>query len=747
MKQSLRVILAIVLMFTFFPQVFAQNRRDRGKRKARSASRVPVQPPIVVPPVIPPPVTHLVNVNPDGTFSPPIVTIRPGDTVMWQNLGRTDSVVQIANPLSAPGSDVCGVNDNHLDHRFNGSDSNEFTGPMRMGVSGIFALGPNGRGFRAVTSSARPCACELTHRCAPPFTEVGGVKLCPAEGPPYDLLPETWANPDITGVIIRLSWSDIQKDVGGHIQYDWNDLDRQLDLAVANGKVFTLDVRAGLGGTPDWIFASYAGPAGPGPVAPLFFKDWPDGPTPPSNNCGFQMTLGSPTHVSYRNLYVAMIRALANHVASDARWFQALAHVKVSGANYITSEARLPKRCFDSSDADDRLDTVGSDDCICNPQRWADASYTPAGLFQYYRVVENAIYEAFGRRKSLGYQLIQDGFPRVDSATNFLGDSLKDQRGNPLMVPTGTKADDLDVDFQTNTVLSEATAGRFLDPFGTTGSPAAGFLFVPQHSGLHPLPNDLDYTQVCSQQRVVRPNGRARFPINLPATQIPFTGVAGCPNAWAVRQGLDPNFQIMGFQTSNNEAGVDSPAAVESTLWNLTLNSNAVFIELYEQRLWEIYKLRRSGPLADLLSCDPRFLPVCVDARAALPNNPAPLSKNLYTWGEELHDRRRELVTSDLPDPFPTVYSHTFSGPYTATSQRVFFYINPTKCATTPRLRRVGTITITPPLLGPLGIGKKRNGGQQLRRSTLESRNQIRQRPAARQCPGFRVPCASELPC
>jgi len=699
MKKTCRVMLAIVLTLAFLPTQFAQTRGSKVKRRGRipATQRLP-QPPFPLPTPIrfPPPVTHIVTVNPNGSFTPPILTIRPGDTVSWHGLSRTDAIVQIANPLLAPRADVCGINDDTLDHPFNGFDANEFTGPMRKGVSGIFVLGPNGPGFGEVPAG-KLCDCERQFPpCTLSLTRAGGNKLCPEEGGSYDLLPETWTNPDITGVVLRFNWRDLQKDIDGQIKYVWSDLDRQMNLAVAHGKLFTLDVRAGSDGTPAWIFANYPGAAGPGPVTPLYFKDWPDGSTPPAKNCGYKMVLGSPTHVNYRNLYLAMIEALARHVASDSRWFQALAHVKVSGANYITSEARLPRRCHDSNtDADDKLDTVGNDDCICNSQRWADASYTPAGLFQYYRAVENKIYEAFFRQKSLGYQLIQDGFPRVESTTNFLGDSLRDQSGNHLLVPSGQTSDDLDSTMQTVTVLQEGRDGRFVDPFGAAPNSSAGHLFVAQHSGLRPLPNDSHLILRCVQQQLVDPNMRARFPNVMLAAQIPDDGIPGCPNPWAVREGFNPNLQIMGFQTTNGEMGVDSPAAVESALWNLTMNSNGVFVELYEQRLWEISQRFGTGRLAHVLD----------DRRFGWTSNPAPYSKNLFAWGEELHDRRRELVVNDpdpnRADPFPTVYEHTFSPFINAQTFGTYFYINPSKCSTAPPLRRVGSITIAPPLLVP----------------------------------------------
>ena len=142
MKKTCRVMLAIVLTLAFLPTQFAQTRGSKVKRRGRipATQRLP-QPPFPLPTPIrfPPPVTHIVTVNPNGSFTPPILTIRPGDTVSWHGLSRTDAIVQIANPLLAPRADVCGINDDTLDHPFNGFDANEFTGPMRKGESREFS--------------------------------------------------------------------------------------------------------------------------------------------------------------------------------------------------------------------------------------------------------------------------------------------------------------------------------------------------------------------------------------------------------------------------------------------------------------------------------------------------------------------------------------------------------------------------------------------------------------------------------
>ena len=149
---------------------------------------------------------------------------------------------------------------------------------------------------------------------------------------------------------------------------------------------------------------------------------------------------------------------------------------------------------------------IGRDDCLCNSKIWADeGDYTPDGLYEYYRVVGNTIYNAFFQRKSMGYQLIQDGFPKVESETNFEGDSLQDQQGNNLLDPPGVTSDDLDGIIQTETILQEGRDGRFIDPFGALNDLAAGKLFVPQHSGIGRLPEDDDPVAGCSQSVAVDP--------------------------------------------------------------------------------------------------------------------------------------------------------------------------------------------------------------------------------------------------
>ena len=113
-----------------------------------------------------------ITVNPDGTFFPNPVNIQAGDKVQWTNLSTTDSVVQIRDPALFLNSDPCGIEDDDLDHELAAADPNEFTGPSRQAVSGIFVLGQDGPGLvqrlrnrdmrvRDAGGTVRPSASEL----------------------------------------------------------------------------------------------------------------------------------------------------------------------------------------------------------------------------------------------------------------------------------------------------------------------------------------------------------------------------------------------------------------------------------------------------------------------------------------------------------------------------------------------------------------------------------------------------------
>jgi hypothetical protein len=888
---------------------------------------------------------HTVTVAADGTFQPKYLEIQSGDTVEWTGLGRTDAIARIAaGGLPLDPADVCFAT-NALDpayanpHRapFEGR-LNEFTGPERRGLSGIWALGPEGRSVslieipspeaEAITpgiTAATGCGAldhpendvllyddplqplvptrQIRHRYRlgefnsgetgsidGNATDPGGALHVLCEGltlecdgsgrhcetiepdpalpltlPPgtylNGLLASTYANPDVTGVVLRFNWNDLQYDAAGVVQERWEHLDRELERAIAHGKLVTLDVRAGMFGTPDWIFADYldamSGHAAPwctspgcaftsahpsaGLVQAIEFVDHYD-EEPPGDGCGSPVRIGAPGDEHYRALYKDFVSRLAAHVASDTRWFQAVAHVKVSGANLRTSEAELPHHCGDeyTNTADHQVDpkatyanragdrvldvfkTLDGDlrktaACVCNTQIWFENDYTPQQLYDYYAEVENQIVTSFFGRKSLGYQLMQAGFPRADAARpggSFFGDHLYREdlvvssmwvnpplpdRGTEVSVNFGYEHEDgcafssigavtglpelfenrtngvteycsfdtatwpggvanhvfLGVipllphasfgglaayadangdrfpgsSEQSVTVLDEGGNGRFGDPTSRTHTDRiAGKLFVPQHSGLQPLAQerlDLGYAPAgsdpCQQQRdpvdalaaglsAAVGSFVADFPIPATDPVSTLSEANGCPNHWIVDQGRDqdsvtltislppwlPPFdvditfppQLTGYQTSNK---VRSIPHVESALFNLAYNTNAVFVELYEDAIWRIAVSRGTGPSAAPLDdpLDPRRAAgapheVCDQAG----DTALCYSKNLSQWAEELHLRRATaaalwanlggLAYPALAEPFPTTHEARFVNQ--TTSPKLYPYINPNHC-------------------------------------------------------------------
>jgi hypothetical protein len=371
--------------------------------------------------------TVTVKVNPDGSFSPSVVTIASGDTVEWTLNGPADSII----PVNWDGvsSGVCSAI-----KPYSATDPNDLTGPMPLAVSGIFSLSPIDLGF-AVVPATSICAGGL-----PPAAAAGSQALCRGaqSGATMDV---TWQDPSLTGVFIRLLWKDVQIAPGtADASFDFTILDREVNKAVKNGKVYSLAIRAGDDGTPSWLFANG--------VTALQLQDSGDD----TEGCGTRMTLGTPTEIAYQNRYYDLLRKVAAHIKSRADWYRALAYIKPSGANLQTHENRLPKRC-----------SIG---CICNPQLFAQKGYTPAGLYAFYQAQTNLLVSEFPN-KTMVYALIQDGFPRINNNGGYETSDGTSSGGGPL--PGGIE--------QTQTILNN-------------GQAAHGLLFAVAHNGLQTKKTD-----------------------------------------------------------------------------------------------------------------------------------------------------------------------------------------------------------------------------------------------------------------
>ena len=444
-------------------------------------------------------------------------------------------------------------------------------------------------------------------QCDPNSTpyQVGSQFLCNT-GDSYATMNWTWQNPNITGVFIRLRWNTVHKGPG---VFDWRVMDREIEKAVRSGKMYSLSFKAGSKGTPDWIFDPAI--AGSEAVKPLKFQDAGDNPEP--GQCGTKMTLGSPADANYRKHYFDLWRAAAQHIREKNAWYRALAYVKPSGMNLFSHENRLPNRC--------------EADCnICNPQVWAEqGGYTPSVLYDFYHEQTALLAEAFPG-KDMSYMLIQAGFPRINENGEY-------QKPLTAPLPGGTE--------QTEKIIQQ-------------GIDEHGLRFVVQHNGLGVKPQDR------SNPRPACPNEGVH-----PATGPFAKAGSGCPNRWVLQAGEVG--QVTGFQTTNAQ-GVANATELESTLENAWDNSDAIFVEIYEQLFWAV---ETGGPVLD----------------------PSRSGLTIGEWTERFHERRRDFWGDQIPDPFPLTHSHVFKRTITDTGEQRFYYVN---AAAGGAPSHYGVITILP---------------------------------------------------
>lgn len=478
---------------------------------------------------------HVITESPDGTFSPMWTHANDGDLILWRLSSRTDAIVPVTwsgnwpAPCSTP-------------RPWSDTDPNNLAGPLPQAETGVFALSP-------VPTHNNPAASGLVSQATacPPGTEVDHLTdyLC-RTGEPYATAPTTWSDPEIDGVFIRLLWNHVEPtdctSDGDPACWSWADLDRELEAAVANGKTYSIAVKAGDDGTPDWLFTT--DPDGTprltpnGGVRRLHLQDSGND----TAGCGARMDLGDPTQTDvqavlrprpylrvthpYREQYFDMLTALAAHLKTRSDWYRALAAVKPSGANLQSHENRLPKRCDTSAG------------CVCNTDVLAANGYTPQKLYDFYQAQFELLAELFPG-KAQSYALIQQGFPRITSPTCYQIDD--DPQGN-VQASAGCAGGEGDLPRpaeQTDTILArgaDAAAGAVVR-----------YAWSVSHNGLGPTE---------------------------------------APNQWVLDAAAADTTTLTGFQTNNN-AKIRDSAALDDTFENLWANApEASWLEIYEERQW-----------------------------------------------------------------------------------------------------------------------------------------------------------------
>ena len=145
------------------------------------------------------------------------------------------------------------------------------------GMSGLFVISENGEGFIEQTT---PCVAPYMEK-ARRTVDFPTRYLCSTGGSDptsrnyQKTMDSTWANPAITGVFIRLKWSDIQTGPTTYSSTAIRRLLGEVDKAVANGKAYSIAIKSGAenDATPAWLFEP--APAGAG-LTPVIL-DWNEG--------------------------------------------------------------------------------------------------------------------------------------------------------------------------------------------------------------------------------------------------------------------------------------------------------------------------------------------------------------------------------------------------------------------------------------------------------------------------------------
>ena len=245
--------------------------------------------------------------------------------------------------------------------------------------------------------------------------------------------------------------------------------------------------------------------------------------------------------------------------------------------------------------------------------------------------------------KRMSYMLIQAGFPRVQNEIEYEGCVTDECASN---IPGKTA--------QTSQIID---LGADLYPLH----------LAIQHNGLQTAPPP----GTCPNENIHPADLSPSDGVPPKASEYKETNPDYiCPNPHVLRKGAEGS--VTGFQTMN-PTRIGNLQALDQTLMNGEVNTDAVFFEVYEQLLWLAH--HTPGPL---------------DPAATTP-------RTLLDWSKEFNKRRRNAYFTDrgLPDPYPKEHRHTFDLDVAPVADQYLHFTDPSKCeATGPSA--IGTIIIQP---------------------------------------------------
>lgn len=246
---------------------------------------------------------------------------------------------------------------------------------------------------------------------APPADFTGIYTLAPNErqqAAQQDLPPAAFTNPNVDGIFIRVSWSQIEPQSA---TYDWTTLDAYVRPALQGRKKLSVAVVAGES-TPGWLYAS---------GVPAHMMTVHSGE---KARC-FDVTIPTPWHPTFIAAHIRMMGALAQHLRSIPGAYDAVRIVKITGVNLRTAETKLP---FDDNN---QLGTCTTTDAIA---MWQQAGYRPSLVINAWTAMARGTSIAFPDKllvvqglgsKTAGFPPIGENGARVRSVDAVhVGDAL-----------------------------------------------------------------------------------------------------------------------------------------------------------------------------------------------------------------------------------------------------------------------------------------------------------------------------------
>jgi len=637
------------------------------------------------------------------------IKVRAGDSLKFDLLSKDDRIIEVDGRSGVSSRQLCsdaelpaGIAHQVLDQTplaVGLYPKKELSGPYITFPAGIVAMSPSSDECDKIEVINAQCPANTT--LVETLNHNGTTyRLCETSEtstPACEkgkLLGTIWNDPGVQGVFLRVDWKQVNPAFG---VYDWGQVNDAFAKAIRFGKTIMLGIRTGGNSIPDWVFDT--GSDGSDRATRVLLKDWgaDRGEQPPAF-CGFDYIVASPSDENFKSHFFRVIDRLGRNIRADQRRFSVLSGVKVTGLGQQTLENRVPRRCniavrkngdgeneghlIDVESTTDLSNPVWDPDylnttisrrdrCICNPRALKDAGFTPTALYQFYNQINEKLQENFGFKQKT-YMVISQGFPAINDNGRFMGDHL-DQYTYDMSVPydpqssdphprilrTAEHAQPVDparlpgATELTETIIANA---RSASNFG--GNLEATYGWGVENAALNVLPLDLS-GEKCRQQVGIQNNkrvdffGSARFPVA--STSAIDNSLAGCPNNLTVREGTQ-HFKVSGFQTQNTIVGAGE---VDSSLWNMTLNTNAVFVEFYEKALWRV-NIQTSGGSRKLRATPSVKQNIPTAPSEQTPNAKKAVGKTLKDWNELLLLRARKLPQSRknpfLKDPHPKSY-------------------------------------------------------------------------------------------